>query len=159
MPRDVVHYFKKLIVEAGLDKLEHSFSAQEFSEKLGMDVDSVMHALLMLFLKENQKALDLKDQNARVIRRNELLEKSLDTAYKGNGRLRQMALVQSGMPIANSKKKSMADLKLRIRLGETDKEIMEAYGVSRTTLWRWKKELEEEEQRIKEIVKKNSRWW
>lgn len=159
MARQIVNYIKNQIEESGLNKAEHNFSAEDFCEALGMDIDSTIYALVVLFMQENKRALNLRDQNSRVIRRNELLEESLDTAYKGNGRLRQMALIQSGLPIANNKKKSLADLRLRIKLGETDKEIMEAYGISRTTLWRWKKEMQEEEQRIKEIVKKNSRWW
>ena len=57
MARDIVHYFKNLIEEAGLDKKEPNFSAEEFCEKLGMNVDSVMNALLILFLMENKKAL------------------------------------------------------------------------------------------------------
>ena len=159
MARDIVHYFKNLIEETGLDKKEHNFSAEEFCEKLGMSVDSVMNALLILFLMENKKALNLKAQNGHVVLRNDLLEKSLAESYKGNGRLKQIALVQSGLPIANKKSKCLADLKLRIRLGENDQELMKEYGISRTTLWRWKKEIEEEDKRIKEIVKKNSKYW
>lgn len=159
MARQYLNYIKNQIEEAGLDKAEHNIKAEEVCEMLGLDIDTTIYALMMLFLRENKRAINLRDQNSRVIRRNDMLEESLDTAYKGNGRLRQMALIQSGMPIANNKKKSLADLRLRIQLGETDKEIMEAYGISRTTLWRWKKEMQEEEQRIKEIVKKNSRWW
>ena len=159
MARDIVHYFKTLIEEAGLDKKETDFSAEEFCEKLGMSVDSVMNALLILFLMENKKALNLKAQNGRVVLRNDLLEKSLAESYKGNGRFKQMALVQSGLPIANKKSKCLADLKLRMLMGESDKEIMDDLEISRTTLWRWKKEIDEEDKRIKEIVKKNSKYW
>uniref|UniRef100_UPI004056723B helix-turn-helix domain-containing protein n=1 Tax=Acetatifactor sp. TaxID=1872090 RepID=UPI004056723B len=159
MARQYLNYIKNQIEEAGLDKAEHNIKAEEVCEMLGLDVDTTIYALMMLFLRENKRAINLKNQNSRVIRRNDMLEESLDTAYKGNGRLRQMALVQSGMPIANKKKKSLAELSFRMELGETDKEIMEAYGISRTTLWRWKKELEEEEQRLKRMTERNSKWW
>ena len=157
MERQIVNYIKNQIEESGLNKAEHTFSAEDFCEELGMDIDSTIYALVVLFMQEKKRELNLRDENSRVIRRNDMLEELVDTVYKGNGRLKQMALVQSGLPIASIKKKSLADLRLRIKLGETDKEIMEDYGISRTTLWRWKKEMEQEDKRIKEIVKKNSK--
>ena len=159
MERQIVNYIKNQIEESGLNKAEHTFSAEDFCEELGMDIDSTIYALVVLFMQEKKRELNLRDENSRVIRRNDMLEELVDTVYKGNGRLKQMALVQNGLPIASNKKKSLADLRLRIKLGETDKEIMEDYGISRTTLWRWKKEMEQEDKRIKEIVKKNSKRW
>jgi DNA-binding Xre family transcriptional regulator len=47
------------------------------------------------------------------------------------------------MPIAKRKKKDLSYLRLAIRLGATDKELMKDIGISRTTLWRWKKEMNE----------------
>ena len=151
-------YLKRRIEELGI-KETNDFNAESFCKELNMSVDFTIYALTMLYLNENKKLINLRDQNSKVIRRNEFLEECLDSAYNGNGRLKQMALVQSGMPIANSKKKCLSDLKLRLYLGQTDKELMEAYKISRTTLWRWKKEIEEEEQKVQGIINKNSKNW
>lgn len=151
-------YLKRRIEELGI-KETNDFNAESFCKELNMSVDFTIYALTMLYLNENKKLINLRDQNSKVIRRNEFLEECLDSAYNGNGRLKQMALVQSGMPIANSKKKCLSDLKLRLYLGQTDKELMEEYKISRTTLWRWKKEIEEEEQKVQGIINKNSKNW
>lgn len=155
MAFDLAHYVKSMIEEAGLDKAETPFDAEAFSNEIGMDVNNVMRSVLALFIRENKTALKYRDKLSELMRRNELLEKSLDTAYNGNGRVKQMALVESGLPIAK-KKKSLADLKLRLYMGDTDKQLMEAYGISRSTLWRWKKELEEEERKLKEMMKQGA---
>ena len=70
-------------------------------------------------------------------------EDMIDGITKGNGRLKQMVSVASGMPIAKKSKKNLADLAFHIRLGFSDEELQKYYNISRTTLWRWKKELEE----------------
>ena len=49
----------------------------------------------------------------------------------------------SGMPIAKKRTKNLMDLSFQMSLGETDAELMEYFEISKTTLWRWKKELEE----------------
>ena len=52
------------------------------------------------------------------------------------------------MPIAKKKSK-LGELRLLMKLGNNDEELMEWFKISRTTLWRWKKELKEWEQQGK----------
>ena len=54
-----------------------------------------------------------------------------------------MVKVSAGLPIAKKTKKNLTDLSFQMKLGATDKELMEYFEISKTTLWRWKKELEE----------------
>lgn len=155
MAFDLAHYVKSMIEEVGLDKAETPFDAEAFSKEIGMNLNNAMRSVLALFIRENKTALKYRDKLSELMRRNEYLEKALDTAYNGNGRVKQMALVESGLPIAK-KKKSLVDLKLRLYVGDTDKKLMEDYGISRSTLWRWKKELEEEERELKEMLKQGA---
>ena len=78
----------------------------------------------------------LREENKRLCR-------LVNNMCHDNGRIVQMAKVMSGEPIARKKTKNLMELSLQIKLGLTDEELMENFKISKTTLWRWKKELEE----------------
>lgn len=54
-----------------------------------------------------------------------------------------MVKVSAGLLIAKKTKKNLTDLSFQMKLGATDKELMEYFEISKTTLWRWKRELAE----------------
>ena len=157
MAADMVQYVKSFIEEAGLNKEKGDFDSDGFSEKLGMDVNIVMQALLILFIRENKKNLQLRDEVSSLARENKRLNDLVEDYFNGNGRIKQMALVSKGLPIAKKQNKNLIGLETRLRMGQSDKAIMEALKISRTTLWRWKKELEEEQRRLDELLKQGAK--
>jgi hypothetical protein len=76
---------------------------------------------------------------------NVYLRRALERKYQGNKRDVQAAKVSGGLPIAKNKRKDLMGLKLQMHFGLTDKQLMEYFQISKTTLWRWKKELAERE--------------
>jgi DNA invertase Pin-like site-specific DNA recombinase len=93
-------------------------------------------------IKSMYKYASEKDQLAYD---NVYLRRALESKYQGNKRDVQAAKVSAGLPIARKQKKNLADLKFQMYLKLTDKQLMEYFGISKTTLWRWKKELAERE--------------
>lgn len=118
--------------------------AQAFCDGLGVDINGLVYLLVTLILTEQSRHARMRDRISELERENEFLDECFDSVCKGNGRLKQLVKVEAGMPIAKKSKKSLSDLRLRLKLGATDKELLEVYGISRTTLWRWKKELEKQ---------------
>lgn len=131
--------------------IKGNMDAKRFCIELGLNYNELVYLLsyfLVLCYKEVQKldseAYDLRAENEKV---NELL----NDMCKGNGRAIQMAKVISGLPIAKKKKKNLVNLDLEIMLGATDEELMDYFEISKTTLWRWKKELAEKKESGKSL--------
>lgn len=157
MALDMALYIKSLIEEAGIHKLQDNFDCEKFCEKLDMEPDKVIKALLILFIKEQKKVMPLKREILELVRENDMLNNILDDVFHGNGRLKQMAEVSKGLPIAKKKKKDLLGVDVSMRMGLTDKEIMEKHNISRATLWRWKKEITEERKRLEEVLSSGSK--
>ena len=53
-----------------------------------------------------------------------------------------MAKVKNGAQY-NKKHGTVSELRVLKEMGLTDEQIMQRYGISKSTMWRWKKQLEE----------------
>ena len=123
--------------------IKGSMDVDKFCMGLDLDINGVVYLLACMFVV-TFKAIRQADDELRKLRaENERLNRLLYDKCGGNGRRIQMAKVMSGMPIARKQKKSLMDLSFQMSLGMTDKQLMEYFEISKTTLWRWKKELEE----------------
>lgn len=117
--------------------------AEKFCRELGVDVNGAVHLLACLFSVMFKGFRKENDEICRLRAENKMLNKVLNSTYRDNGRIIQMSKVMAGEPIARKKTKNLMELSLQIKLGLTDEELMENFKISKTTLWRWKKELEE----------------
>ena len=57
------------------------------------------------------------------------------------GRQVQMAKVRNGAQY-NKKHGTVSELRVLKEMGLTDEQIMQRYGISKSTMWRWKREAE-----------------
>ena len=123
--------------------IKGSMDAGKFCKGLGVDINGVVYLLAYMFVVTFKAIREADDELRKLRAENERLSSLLNDKCQGNGRTIQMAKVMSGMPIARKQKKSLMDLSFQMSLGATDAELMEYFEISKTTLWRWKKELEE----------------
>ena len=115
--------------------------ADLFCDTLGLNIREVVYLLLFLFLRKEFEAVKYRDAYLEMERKYKHMEEALNDAYQ-NGNRKQAALVKSGLPIAK-KRSRLGELRLLLKLNNTDEELMKYFDISRTTLWRWKKELKE----------------
>ena len=130
----------------GLQKkhnIKGSMDAEKFCERLDLDINGLVYLLSYMFVEAFREIKEADDELHKLRAENERLNRLLNDKCQGNGRRIQMAKVMSGMPIAKKKKKNLMDLSFQMHMGSTDAELMEYFEISKTTLWRWKKELEE----------------
>lgn len=130
----------------GLQKkhnIKGSVDAGKFCMGLDLDINGVVYLLSYMFVSAFKAIREADDELHKLRAENERLNRLLNDKCGGNGRTIQIAKVMSGMPIAKKQKKSLMDLSFQMSLGATDKELMEYFEISKTTLWRWKKELAE----------------
>jgi hypothetical protein len=120
-----------------------SLDAQEVCRGIGVDINVLVFVLVYIIVMDKRKIAGQEDRIEHLECENKVLENCLAETCRGDGRLKQIVKVSGGMPIAKRKKKDLSYLRLAIRLGATDKELMKDIGISRTTLWRWKKEMNE----------------
>ena len=142
--RDTIEHIKALRNEL---KVQGECDAKEFCDSLKMNIGEVVYLLIFLFIRKEFEAAKYRDAYYQMERKYKYMEEALDQAYQ-NGNRKQAALVKSGMPIAK-KKSRLGELRLLLKLGNNDEDLMEWFKISRTTLWRWKKELKEWEQQGK----------
>lgn len=114
-----------------------------FCREFGVDVNGVVYLLARLFAVMFKGIREADNELRKLREENKRLCRLVNNMCHDNGRIVQMAKVMSGEPIARKKTKNLMELSLQIKLGLTDEELMENFKISKTTLWRWKKELEE----------------
>ena len=142
--RDTIEHIKALRDEL---KIQGECDVEEFCDSLKMNIGEVVYLLIFLFIRKEFEAAKYRDAYYQMERKYKYMEEALDQAYQ-NGNRKQAALVKSGLPIAK-KKSRLGELRLLMKLGNNDEDLMEWFDISRTTLWRWKKELKEWEQQGK----------
>ena len=123
--------------------IKGSMDVDKFCIGLDLDINGLVYLLAYMFVVTFKAIRQADDELRRLRAENERLNRLLNDKCEGNGRRIQMAKVMSGMPIAKKRTKNLMDLSFQMSLGATDAELMEYFEISKTTLWRWKKELEE----------------
>ena len=123
--------------------IKGSLDHKQFCEALEVDEGELVYLLCYMFVMLCGECARSNERAENLERENEVLNNCIN-GYIKNKREKQAAMVESGLPIAKNRKKNLSLLDMQINmLGYTDEELLEYYEVSRTTLWRWKKELVE----------------
>ena len=120
--------------------LDGEMELEEVSSLLGLSDKETVYTLFKLFLILNNTVWNQKDEIEKLKERNRVVEAALDDITQ-NGNQKQTALVKHGGKI-REKKFSLMELELYLKLNYDDEEIMKCMEISKTTLWRRKKELE-----------------
>lgn len=123
-------------------QLKGSYNAGEISRQLGVSVNELVFILVGIMLWQDHRAVQQKDKIFSLEKELDIKNESIEVLSKGNGRQRQMALIQSGLPIARKKRKDLVELDFMLYTGASDKELEQYFQISRSTLWRWKKEIQ-----------------
>ena len=124
-------------------KIKGSMDAGKFCMGLGLDINGLVYLFSCLFVAAFKAIREADEEISKLRAENKVLNEILNDRLKNNGRTAQMVKVSAGLPIAKKTKKNLTDLSFQMKLGATDKELMEYFEISKTTLWRWKKELAE----------------
>lgn len=138
-------------VKEALQLLKNNLERQPLSgcdmsricQEVGVDENGMIELMLRFIVSLLNTASDTVKKAERLKMENERLDEMLQNMCNNNGRNTQIAKVMGGVPIARKSKKSLIELQLLMKLGNTDKDLLEWYGISKVTLWRWKKELKE----------------
>jgi len=142
--KDAIEHIKNLREELNI---KGECDSDLFCESLNANIGEVVYLLLFLFIRKEFEAVKYRDAYYEMERKYKYMEEALNNAYQ-NGNRKQAALVKSGLPIAK-KRSRLGELRLLLKLNNTDEDLMKYFDISRTTLWRWKKELKEWEQQGK----------
>lgn len=121
--------------------LEGEMELGEVSSLLGLSDKETVYTLFKLFVILNNTVWNQNEEIEKLKERNRVVEAALDDITE-NGNQKQTALVKHGAKV-RGKKFSLMELELYLNLNYSDGEIIKLMGISKTTLWRRKKELEE----------------
>ena len=124
-------------------KIKGSMDAGQFCMGLGLDINGLVYLFSYLFVAAFKAIREADEEISKLRAENKVLNEILNDRLQNNGRTAQMVKVSAGLPIAKKARKNLTDLSFQMKLGATDKELMEYFEISKTTLWRWKKELAE----------------
>ncbi len=116
--------------------------AQRLCDGFNADLEETLFLLCVTILGYSRQVAEYRALFHREQRKSEALEESYDELLK-NKIEKQRQLVKHGLPIAKKRGADIWMMEMFIRMGMSEEEIKEKLGVSRTTLWRWKKRLRE----------------
>ena len=133
-----------------MQREEQGISCELSEEELNIYLNTVeltekqfISTLLALYVKSithNEKITTAyNEEHNKNVALNKTIEE-LKKVYKLGGKQVQATKVKNGHRY-NKKKGSLNELQMLINMGATDEQIMEQYGISRSTMWRWKKQL------------------
>ena len=134
------------------NNISGNVDAVKFCTELGVSINGLVYMFSYLFVEAFREVRELDDERRKLKEENTRLNKLLNEMCHGNARNVQMAKVMSGMPIAKKKRFNMVELELQIMFGLSDKELMDYFEISKSTLWRWKKKLEEKKKSGESIL-------
>lgn len=113
--------------------------------ELGLSEGEVAHILSEMYKSKVYELARYHYECNMLKRECDIKNEAFDRAYD-NRNQKQRNLVKAGLPIAK-KELTLPELEF----GFSDKVIMQKHGISRTTLWRRKKELEEWKRKNKSV--------
>ena len=125
------------------NNISGNVDAVKFCTELGVSMNGLVYLFSCLFVAAFKAIREADEEISKLRAENQVLNDILGDRLKNNGRTAQMVKVSAGLPIAKKARKNLTDLSFQMKLGSTDKELMEYFEISKTTLWRWKKELAE----------------
>ena len=129
----IINYFKELY------GLEGDMDSEALAKSLNMSTGELFYVLFNVFVKFYKNEIKLIREINSLKEENKTLRAALDDVY-ANGQKKQNAIVKHGK--LRKEKMTATDLKFFIELGYSDEEIMKYFEISRSTLWRKKKELQ-----------------
>lgn len=114
----------------------------ELATKTNMNATDLICLLFSVFTFLTVDVTMLRRENAALKERIQVSDKALKEAY-ANPNKRQNALVKHGLKV-KPEKITVAELQFYRELNYTDADIMKETGISRSTLWRKQKALDEQ---------------
>ena len=141
---DTIDYLKSL---RDTMKPKGNCDPEVLCKGLGVGLGELVYMLIFFVMRLSVEKVRYRDMYLQKEQDYKYMEKALNNAYE-NGNRKQAALLKAGKPIAKKRSK-LGELRLLMKLGNTDEDLMKWFDISRTTLWRWKKELHEWEQQGK----------
>ena len=115
------------------------------SSLLGLSEKESVCTLFKLFVILNDTVWRLQEENENLKELVKVTEAALEEVTQNHNE-KQTALVKNGLKI-KQRKFSLIELDRYLKLGYDDKKIMKEMGISKSTLWRRKKELLERQQK------------
>ena len=156
---------REKIVESWIRDIKNEIETHKYAEYFDKQDIDTMHERLNLTEEQlitvmcnrlNELGLEvakLKSERCAILRELECAQRVIDSMIKSNKEAilkkrtswtYRQALVAAGLPIAKRKsgEGNLFDVFVALEDGLSDDEIMEKYKLSRSTLWRRKKEIE-----------------
>lgn len=117
-----------------------------YCETLGVNREQFMFILISLYINSVTQSDKVRAAYNEEYNRNLALNKTINDLkekYKLGAYKVQASKIKNGVQY-NKKQGSVRELRTLLEMGLSDAEIMERYKISKSTLWRWKKQLKEQ---------------
>ena len=148
-----IEEIQKEIKENNYDEYFDKCDIKNMYEKLQISEEQLLTVLYIMVKDMRKENQELQRKNISLLNELKYSEKTVDSLLKTNKeRVQQekaswtyrQAMISAGLPIAKRKagEGSLFDVFVAIENGWNDAEIMKEYKLSRSTLWRRKKEIE-----------------
>lgn len=142
---DIANFIRKQKERFGITGSVSEEQLKIYLEATSMSREEFIFALITLYVNSITESERIRAAYNDEHNKNEALTKTIEELRQKNGmtgRQVQMTKVKNGVQ-CNKKHGTVNELKMLKEMGLTDEQIMQRYEISKSTMWRWKKQMQE----------------
>lgn len=141
---DIANFIKKQKERFGITGSLSEEQLRVYLETTSMSREEFIFTLITLYVNSITESERIRSAYNDEHNKNAALNKTVEELKSKvgmTGRQVQMAKVRNGAQY-NKKHGTVNELRVLKEMGLTDEQIMQRYGISKSTMWRWKKQAE-----------------
>lgn len=140
---DIANFIKKQRERFGVTGNLSNEQIEIYLQTVGVEQSEFIFTLLTLYVNAVTENERIRSAYNNEYNKNTALNKTIEemkNSYRMTSRQVQMSKVKNGVKY-NKKQGSVNELRMLKEMGLSDEQIMQRYGISRSTMWRWNQRL------------------
>ena len=140
---DIANFIKKQRERFGVTGNLSNEQIEIYLQTVGVEQSEFIFTLITLYVNAVTENERIRSAYNNEYNKNTALNKTIEemkNSYRMTSRQVQMSKVKNGVKY-NKKQGSVNELRMLKEMGLSDEQIMQRYGISKSTMWRWNQRL------------------
>lgn len=140
---DIANFIKKQRERFGVTGNLSNEQIEIYLQTVGVEQSEFIFTLITLYVNAVTENERIRSAYNNEYNKNAALNKTIEemkNSYRMTSRQVQMSKVKNGVKY-NKKQGSVNELRMLKEMGLSDEQIMQRYGISKSTMWRWNQRL------------------
>lgn len=140
---DIANFIKRQRERFGVTGNLSNEQIEIYLQTVGVEQSEFIFTLITLYVNAVTENERIRSAYNNEYNKNTALNKTIEemkNSYRMTSRQVQMSKVKNGVKY-NKKQGSVNELRMLKEMGLSDEQIMQRYGISKSTMWRWNQRL------------------